>query len=339
MLDFDEIKRRIDLLDYIQRDLGQAGRRSGGNVFFRCPFHDERTGSFAVNTKGNFWKCFGCGEGGSVIDFVMRRQGLDFKGALEFLGAHDVPAMPQARQRRRPEDDVKRRELSPPGATWQGDIARIIEHCEKTMWTPEGARAREYLRGRGLNDDTLKRYRLGYQARDAELFNRYVARGIVVPWFQGATVWRLKIRRQGNADPKYTQIARNDDGAQGAPLFGVNHLRGKKTAIVCEGEFDAMLLDQVAGDLVAVVTFGSATDNKQESIDAWISYLLDKKRIFIATDRDGPGDDAANRWKAATQRAVRVLPPLRDTGKDITDAWKQGADLRAWVRGLLTEKQ
>jgi hypothetical protein len=145
-------------------------------------------------------------------------------------------------------------------------------------------------------------------------------RGIVLPWRVDGNVWQLKIRRADGRHPKYTAIK------GGHPLiFGAHTLAGHPVAVLTEGEFDAMLVHQEAGDLVGVATLGSAS--KSLSTRA-VDYLLPITTLLAAYDMDAEGERGAARLSGLSARVRRVRLP---SGKDITELWTRGGSVRAWV--------
>src|SRR3954451_11311047 len=132
-------------------------RRVGSRWTGLCPFHDERTPSFSGNAENKLYHCFGCGESGDAIGFVQATDGLDFREAVEVLAERYRVELklenedPQAEERRR----RRERLLSL--------VERATAAYERVLWSsPEAARAREYLSGRGLGEEILKKFRVGY---------------------------------------------------------------------------------------------------------------------------------------------------------------------------------
>ena len=148
-------------------------------------------------------------------------------------------------------------------------------------------------------------------------------RGIVIPCLVAGQIWYLKVRR-ATGQTKYSQVS----GGQIA-LFGADTIANHDTVVVTEGEFDAMLLHQEAGDLVGVVTLGSAAARLP---DAWVPYLLGVQRLLVAYDTDAAGAEGAAMWESVSPRAQRIVPLA---GKDVTDFYLAGGDLRAWVQFAL----
>ena len=102
--DLAVLKAAHPLREIVARYVG-GQRHINGRVFWLCPFHEERTPSFTITPDGGGFKCFGCGAKGDVIKFVMLAEGLDFKGALEFLGDDVTPTSP-AKSQPLPKDDI-----------------------------------------------------------------------------------------------------------------------------------------------------------------------------------------------------------------------------------------
>jgi hypothetical protein len=187
----------------------------------------------------------------------------------------------------------------------------LVEEAARLLWEPAGAIALKYLRGRGLEDETIRQARLGWGQRIA-LPRRsgegtWSLSGVVVPWFDhGDRLALVKVRRLGLFNgPKYIEVFRD------RPLIypGPRSIRPGGTLIICEGEFDALLLGQeLAGLDVDVGTLGSASSNPDP---AAIDLLCTAARLFIATDADDAGDRSASKWPAPARRA-RPPAPFKD---------------------------
>ena len=160
--------------------------------------------------------------------------------------------------------------------------------------------------------------RWGFPARTASGQPAWVRipRGIVLPWLLDGQLWQLKLRTN-REQPKYLAIS------GGHPcLFGADTLVPGEPAILAEGEFDAMLLWQEAGDLVGVATLGSC--NRGFSARA-LRYLLGCPRLLVAYDVDAEGDKGPERLGQLSPRMQRVRPPV---GKDVTAFWQAGGRVR-----------
>lgn len=313
MVDTKALLAGVDLAALIERDLGQPVRREGRWLKWTCPFHaDRKTPSLGV--AGNRWKCFGCGRLGDAIDWVRERDGLGFREACERLDTLDPPFVS------RPVVHAQPSPASEPLAAWQNQALDVVSNCQAFLWSTTGARARAWLNRRGLTNQTVRRWRLGFNPHDQKVAGLWVPRGILIPCLIGDQMWYLKVRRAAGP-PKYSQVS----GGQIA-LFGAETLSGRDVAVVTEGEFDAMLLHQEAGELAGVVTLGSAAARLP---DAWVPHLLGVQRLLVAYDTDAAGAEGAAMWESISAHAQRLVPLA---GKDVTDFYLAGGDLRAWVQ-------
>ena len=149
----DDIKSRLDIVELVQSYIRL--NKAGSNYKALCPFHSEKTPSFNVSPTRQIWHCFGCGVGGSIFDFVMEIEGLEFRDALELLAK-------RAGIQLRREDPALRSERT---RLYQlvEEAAKIFESVLHASKTPERITAPlAYLKKRGLKDETVKTFRLGY---------------------------------------------------------------------------------------------------------------------------------------------------------------------------------
>ena len=145
-----EIKSKLDIVELIgeQVPLKKAGQSYKG----LCPFHGEKTPSFTVTPARESWKCFGCGRGGDVFNFVMEREGIAFPEALQRLAAR---AGVELDDRTRREDSARRRlrDVLESGVTFYHQVLTSSRH---------GQAALDYLRGRGISDESIEAFQLGF---------------------------------------------------------------------------------------------------------------------------------------------------------------------------------
>jgi len=327
----EDIKRAYPLEDVLERDGVTRKGQSGNKVYYLCPFHSERRASFVVYRDTNTWYCFGsCQTGGDVFDYVQRRDGIDFRAAYRMLAGEELPPAGGIRAARKMPTRKTVHVAEPPGQEWQAKAWAVVEDCEKGLWSARGGQARAWLHARGLGDETLRRWRIGFNDAGGKrqwsrrLHGIKVWRGITIPIYRAEVIWRLKVRRPAGS-AKYMNAM--PDG--GAFLWGLDSVDGQGRAFVCESEFDAMLLWQEVSGLVGVVAQGSASEAKAVNLWTWIPYLLSMERLYIALDADPAGERAADFWLKRSKRARRAAPSM---GIDITDAWRAGVDLRAWVQ-------
>jgi len=313
MVDTKALLDRVDLAALIEGDLGHPVRREGRWFKWICPFHDDRK-TPSLGVAGNRWKCFGCGRSGDAIDWLREREGLSFREACKQLDS--IELAPIAGREAQPAQSSS----SSPPAAWQEQALEVMNTCQATLQSDVGARARAWLDQRGLTKDTVERWRLGFNPRNQKVSELWVPRGIVIPCLAAGQTWYLKVRL-ATGQAKYSQVS----GGQVA-LFGADTIANHDTVVVTEGEFDAMLLHQEAGDLVGVVTMGSAAARLP---DSWVPHLLGVQRLLVAYDTDAAGAEGAARWQSVSARAKRIVPLA---GKDVTDFYLAGGDIRAWVQ-------
>src|SRR3984893_16409630 len=146
----DELRTRVPLGSLVGRHvrLIRRGREYAG----LCPFHNEKTPSFYVVEDKGFFHCFGCGAHGDAIGYVMRADNLDFIEAVEKLAGEAGLAVPQA--------SPQERERAQRQKTLLEALAAAANFYETRLWSPAGARAREYLAARGLDEEPIRRFPL-----------------------------------------------------------------------------------------------------------------------------------------------------------------------------------
>ncbi len=149
----EEIKGRINIVELISTYVRLE--KAGTHYKACCPFHQERSPSFMVNEEKNMWHCFGCGKGGDVFAFVMEIEGLDFREALTLLAEKAGVELPKYQS-------------AEPGAKENKDrlfalLELATKFYEKQLWDGAGKeKILSYLRGRGLSDESIQSFRLGY---------------------------------------------------------------------------------------------------------------------------------------------------------------------------------
>ena len=320
----DEIRARVSLADTIGRRvrLTRRGREHVG----LCPFHNEKTPSFTVSEDKGFFHCFGCGEHGDVIGFAMRADNLTFPEAVERLA--DAAGLPLPRQT--PEDKAREKER----VSLYTVLDAACAWFEKQLAETAGAKARDYLTGRGLDAGTIAKFRLGWAPDSRNALKRalvaedisetmMVAAGLlIVPDDDGASYDRFRGRvifpitdragrivafggrALGDGMPKYLNSPETTLFHKGALVYG--HAMARKAAraarevVVCEGYTDVIALHR-AGFENAVAPLGTALTETQIR-ELW---GLAPEPV-ICFDGDEAGRKAA--WRAA-ERALPLLGP------------------------------
>ena len=329
----ERVKDAIDMVDLVSghSDLRRVGQRWVG----LCPFHDERTPSFNVNPEHKRYHCFGCSVSGDAIDFVQEMESLDFVGALEILAErYNVELKresedPEAEQRRLRKERLLKL------------VDRAATYYTRVLWeSPEAEAARDYLRERGLGEEVLREFRVGYSPtawdkvvgaaqRDgfgpdeviaAGLAQRSRGRSGVIDRFRGRIMFPLADHRgkvlgfgarrmhEDDKGPKYLNTSENDLYQKGKQLFGIHLARpaaGRAGRVVAvEGYTDVLALHQ-AGIREAVAIMGTAV-----TPDQLVRLRQAAATIYFALDADAAGQDAMARAARGADGTfeLRVVP-------------------------------
>lgn len=315
--DTQRLKETCDLRRLVEQDLGPAPLRGGRASLYQCPFHNEHKGySLAVWQDG--YRCFGaCDMRGDALDWLTHYRRLSFTEALRALGEPAPTAVPVERK-------YLKSPSEPPEWNWQQRAERIVNQAEETLWSEVGEPALNYLIGRGLTTHTIRAARLGYVPGDFRSWRVMegmdVPCGITIPWFATGALWAVKVRR-AYGTPKYQQIK----GGNVNGLYGADGLADREIALFCEGEFDALLARQEAGNLVAPVTLSSATAILSSR---WYTELTHCHTILVAYDRDTAGEKGTKRLLSLSPRFRAVQVPQ---GKDVGEFYLNDGDVYHWI--------
>lgn len=346
MSDIEEVKARTNIVDVIG---GRITLKKAGRHFKAlCPFHSEKTPSFIVSPERAVWKCFGCGRGGSVIDFVMEYEHVDFVEALEAL-AEKAGVKLERRFTDTPQAKLKERIYQ------VNHLASEFYHYLLTKHAL-GEKARLYLKNRGITDKSIKTFALGYSPNSWDGLLKFLHKkgyddiileqaGLVIPSarggydrFRGRVMFTLKDHR-GNIvgfsgrvldsdikEAKYINTSETPVYSKGNVLYGLDVTKkaigDANEAIITEGELDVISCFQ-AGITNAVAIKGS-------SLTEGHVHLLRRftERIVFALDSDMAGDVASRRGieiadKEGLDMKVITLP----SGKDPDEAARENPGL------------
>jgi len=336
-LRWEDFKDRVDVVRVATTLLGEPpgrGGANGGSAFWRCPFHEDRNPSFNADAKRGTWMCFGCREHGDAPDLVMRLRGVGFRDAIAFLAvgtALPLGSTPVKGPTRKTAPQVD------PDALTRDQATTIVDQSAERLWTEAGAEALGYLRSRGLTDETIKRFRLGWTPRLAKV--AWSPCGITIPWFRDGALVILKVRcdpgylaqfSPHKCPPKYLEAYRSPFASDrdDPPCFpGLDIIEPGLPLAVVEGELDALLLAQELEDLAVVLTLGGASNRPGPSTLSGITPAWPR---FACQDADDAGDKAAAAWPASFRR---VRPP--GPHKDWSDVHAHGVNLRRWWSEIL----
>ena len=313
-----ELCDRNDIVDVVSGYV-RLTKKSGANLFGLCPFHSEKTPSFSVSRDKQIYHCFGCGKGGSVINFIMEIENLSFPEAVEFLARRVGMELPE--QNRSAPESRRREQL----LALNKDAARFFYDQFRS---PAGAPAQAYALRRELTPATVKKFGLGF-APDAwdSLTNAMKAKGyseglmlqaglvrkgkkggvydtfrnrLMFPVFDvRGNVIGFSGRILGDGEPKYMNSPETPVFSKSNNLFAMNFAKKSKLGyiILCEGNVDVVSMHQAGFDN-AVASLGTSLTPEQARL---ISRYVNE--VVIAYDNDGAG-------QKATARAISILEKL-----------------------------
>ena len=323
-----------ELPELIQQDLGAPARTRSREYWWRCPFHDDSSPSFQVDyyeARAKWrWKCWGCERTGDAQDWLVAYRGMSSGDAWRALNG-DAPAPARA--------EVRPRQVAfsePPSREWQDAALDAVLDCATNLQNPQDAKAAAalaWLRARGLRPAMVERALLGWNPNWREVLpGQKLPPGIIIPALADGALWyvkaRLPRREAARLGDKYLALP----GSRTASLYGADALLGARVGIATEGEFDALLLSQFFGSAeLAVVTMGSAGALPSPR---WKSHLAWLDKLLLVMDADDAGAKARERWQHVA-RWLQVVEPPAAPGKDVTDWWRAGVDLREWLKPYL----
>jgi 5S rRNA maturation endonuclease (ribonuclease M5) len=329
----------FDLLAEMERDGFSSSRKStsrSGQYNGHCIFSCGGLGRDRLRVQPNhgdygWFACNVCGTKGTGIDYLMVKRGWSKHEALAYVGW-------KPRDGSEPTFIIPRHvlagEVNPtheaPCGKWQTSAKEFVKYCVENLWSERGQEALDYLRSRGLKDETIKAAQLGYNPaklrQSAEKWGRKqhgrLSKGIVLPWFIGADLWRITIRDEQiqEGENRYKQVAGGSNG-----LYLADSLTYHRPVVLVEGEFDALSVAQEAGGDVSVCATGTTEGSHTTK---WIAALARKDLVLLAFDAEEKGDKAAQWWLDRLENAHRLRPWWKDANQMLQD----GVDLRNdWI--------
>ena len=321
----DELVARTDIVDLVSESVRLT--KKGNSYWGCCPFHSEKTPSFHVVPDRQMYKCFGCGKGGGVINYVMELENLPFRDAVEVLAKRAGMAVPES---------------GGPSAGAQERRKKILEMNRQAalafhrwLWGPEGAEGLTYLQRRGLSRRTLTRFGLGFAPdrwdaliqelagqgydkrdlldaglavnnKDGRIYDRFRNRVIFPIIDVRGNVIGFGGRVMDDSTPKYLNSPDTPVYNKSRNLFALNIAKGSKAGrvILTEGYMDTISLHQAGFDSAVASLGTSLTEEHGQLLSRYF------KEAIIAYDGDGAGIAAAQRAIPLLEKAglkVRVL--------------------------------
>lgn len=308
----EEVRTKNDIVDVISGYV--RIQKKGSNYFGLCPFHNEKSPSFSVSQPKQIFYCFGCGAGGNVITFLMEYENATFQEAVKILADRAGINLPEMEYNEEARQKESRR-------------ARLLEINKEAaryyyymLRDSRGRTGYQYLSGRSLTDETMKKFGLGFADGSSSDLTAYLrARGYPDELLQESGLLAFDEKRgvhdkfwnrvmfpiqdgnhrvigfggrvMGDAKPKYLNSPETMIFDKSRNLYGLNFARTsrKGNIILCEGYMDVIAMHQ-AGFTQAVASLGTAFTTGQASLLR--RYTED---VLLAYDSDGAGVNAAMR--------------------------------------------
>lgn len=319
----EEVRNQNDIVDVISEYVKL--QKKGANYFGLCPFHNEKSPSFSVSPGKQMYYCFGCGEGGNVISFVMKYENYSFIEAVQMLASRAGIELPQVtRSKEEKENADKRSQI----LTINTLAAKFYYYMLKSE---KGAFAYHYLRGRELSDNTITGFGLGYSDKYSDSLYKYMKskgykddilketglftfeeKGVHDKFWNRVMFPIMDVnnkviafggRVMGDGKPKYLNSPETKVFDKSRNLYGLNIARTsrKDYLLICEGYMDVISLHQ-AGFNNAVAALGTSFTSGHASLIKRYA-----KEVVLTFDSDGAGIKAA----------LRAIPILREAGLSI----------------------
>ena len=319
----DQVRTAVNIADFVGQYVQL--KKAGKNLFGLCPFHEERTPSFSVNEQKQIFHCFSCGRGGNVFSFIMDLENLSFPEAVAKVadfGHIDLPASYTAQSQPATPKNQEQADL----LKLYADSTKLYQHV--LMNTEAGEPALSYLHERGLDDDIIKTFEIGYapperllldffqehqidyqllrqsglfiENQAGELRDRFVGRVLFpIKDASGRVIaFSGRILKKSPDEPKYLNSPETKLFNKRSVLFNFDLARGairqNKSVVLFEGFMDVIAAYR-AGIQNGVASMGTSLTNEQ-------IYMLERvtDQLYICYDSDMPG-------QKATDRALKLL--------------------------------
>lgn len=345
-----EIRDKLDIVDVVSSyvPLKKAGR----NYKALCPFHTEKTPSFMVSPELQIYKCFGCGKGGNIYNFVMEIEGVEFREALQMMA--DRAGIKLERLALSPEDEKRERLYK---------INELANQFYKFLLTEHkiGKKALDYLHDREITEESVKTFEMGYAPNSWDSLGKYllskrhslsdiIRAGLVLPKefgrgfydrFRGRIIFVLRDTRNRAVgfsgrtlvgdEAKYINTPETEIFKKRHFLYGLNltrkEIKQTRQAVVVEGEFD-LISPYQAGTKNIVASKGTALTEGQIAL---LKRLADD--LLFCYDADIAGDEAAKRGiQMAEEAGLNVKVINLPTGKDPDECVQK--NLQGWKKAI-----
>ena len=317
----EEVRTKNDIVDVISQYVKL--QRKGSSYFGLCPFHNEKSPSFSVSPGKQMYYCFGCGAGGNVFTFVMEYENFTFVEAMQYLAERASVELPKV------DYSKEAKEAADKKAALLEINKLAAQYFYYQLRRQNGQKAWKYLVERGLTEETMKKFGLGYSdkysddlykylkgkgykdevLRDSGLFNVDERRGMYDKFWNRVIFPIMDVnsrvigfggRVMGDGKPKYLNSPETKIFDKSRNLYGLNAARTtrRKYLIVCEGYMDVITMHQ-AGFTNAVASLGTALTSGHASL---LKRYTQEVRLLYDSD------------EAGIRAALRGIPILREAG-------------------------
>jgi len=313
----DDVKNQADIVSVISGYM--TLKKRGANYIACCPFHNEKTPSFSVHQGKGIFKCFGCGAGGSVFDFVMRMEGCLFPEAVKLVATKSGIAIPVVEEREDQKKAAHNREIILRLNEWAADFFEDQFHNGAA-----GKQARDYIESRGISAETRAQFKIGYAPdrwdamisylkergasmaeieisglvtvkEDGRSYDRFRGRVMFPIGDSQGRIIAFGGRVMGPGEPKYLNSPETAVYTKGRHLYGLalakSEIHRAGFAVLVEGYFDCIVPMQYGVSNV-VATLGTALTDAQVRL---LRRHMSHPRVVVNFDPDAAGQSAALR--------------------------------------------
>jgi len=357
MDNIEEIKLKIDIVDIISEyvELKKAGM---GSYKACCPFHNEKTPSFVVSQDKQIFHCFGCGKGGDVFTFIQEIEGIDFKETLNILA-------------KKAGVELKTNNYIKKEHTKREKILEILnlstKYYQKLLTLKQGESALEYVKNRGLKDETIKKFKIGYSPNNWDNLYRFlktkgyqdidlVLSGMVIKkdgggyydrfrnrvmfpildLYGNVVAFTARILEKDSKQAKYINSPQTEVYDKSAILFGLDiaksKIKQKDFVIIVEGQMDLITAVEFGTENI-IASSGTALTEKQIKI-----LKRYTKNLHFCFDKDKAGENATERAiEIALKEDMNInIISLEEKYKDPDECIRKEKD--SWIRSIKNSK-
>ena len=335
----EEIKSRLDILEVVQSRV--ILKKSGANYWGCCPFHKEKTPSFSVNPQKGIFKCFGCGEGGDAISFLMKINGQSFNDVIKDLGEAFGIDIPTGHGQTKDYADKKQKAKDA-----LEEASKI--YTQQLLTSQDAKNALEYLSKRGISEDIIKEYKLGYSLKSYDAIQQQLGTKFDKEILELAGLVIKRENEKGYIDrfrnrimipitdenghviafgarateegqnPKYLNSPDTPLYNKSRILYGIypakETMKEEDATIIMEGYFD-VISAQAAGLKNCVASCGTSLTPDHVKL---IAKYCQSRRIYLAFDTDLAGLKATDRNAVTIKEAFSGLGDIKQFDENYT---------------------